>query len=263
MNEREESSLDSDEKGIVLLWDKVTAVLLKISWIELVNSIWKKHIGYDRCIYEGIIDKIKKSEKLSPDEKKEYDSMEKLYYFIDIAVAIQPYMAFIIAILLFYFAKTSDKFCLFVLEIYIILRVLEIMVKQVRIILFDTVGKNSVSIKGARRSIILLFHNVAEMIFWFGCSYMIICLLSPGYLSEMHILNHLCEGDFTFQDYIQSSSLLFIIGGGSNNLLNSVSSYPLLNNITFIEVIVGFLIILFSFGRLISLLPNIRMHEEA
>jgi hypothetical protein len=189
--------------------------------------------------------------------------MEKLYNFIDIAVVLQPYLAFIIAILLFYFATASDKLCLSVLEIYIILRVLEIMVKQVRIILFDTVGKNSVSIKGARRSIILLFHNVAEMIFWFGCSYMIICLLSPKYLSKMHILNHLCEGSFTFQDYIQSSSLLFIIGGGSNNLLNSVSSYPLLTNITFIEVIVGFLIILFSFGRLISLLPNIRMHEEA
>ena len=188
--------------------------------------------------------------------------MEKLYYFIDIAVVLQPYLAFIASNILFYFATSRDKLCLIVIEIYIILRVLEIMVKQIRVILFDTVGKKCVSIKGARRSIILLFHNVVEMIFWFGCSYMIICLLNPTYLSKMHISNHLCEGIITFWDYIQSSSLLFIIGGGSNNFLNSVNKYSLLANITFIEVVVGFLIILFSFSRLISLLPIIRTHEE-
>lgn len=142
------------------------------------------------------------------------------------------------------------------MTIYGMWRIFEIIIKQIRVILFDTIGNNAISLRDTRRSIILLFHNVFEVILWFAVSF------STVYLGERVADNvTLAQDGYSMVDFITHSMLLFTVFGDEYSSIQDLNGMWLLK-ISSLEVIVGFMVIVFSVARFMSLLPNVKVQSE-
>ena len=105
--------------------------------------------------------------------------------------------------------------------------------------------------------LLLLIHNIVEMIFWFACTFMGIILTNSAtttYLSET----------YRWQDFIKCSALQMLVFGDNYTVLREFfPTQSLLLDITFWEVIIGFIVIVIALARLFGLLPTaITMDEE-
>ena len=127
--------------------------------------------------------------------------------------------------------------------------------------MFDTIGAQAVELKSARRSIILLLHNVVEMIFWFSVSLMVVCLLEVNTLDES--FTHLSDV-FYWSDFIKCSTLQFTTFGDDYTAISGLigNQNLLLINITFWEILVGFIIIVISLTRFFSQLPPVKTMDD-
>lgn len=245
--------LRPSEGGVVGVWDVVTKILSYISLIEIFCFFYKRCIHYDRDEYQRLLKKEKKNEVIENDEKILLERMDKLYGIIELWVSVQVFVAIIVSLLVFYKLTDTHQWLLYLIVICASLRIFEIIIKQIRVILFDTIGKKAIILRSPRRSIILLIHNVVEMIFWFATSLMIVCLLEQRYLGRN--CQYLSEV-FNWGDFVKCSALQFTTFGDSyTTISNLIGHQTLLVNITFWEIIIGFIIIVISFARLFSLLP--------
>ena len=233
--------LNITENGIVGFWDLVTKVLSYVSLLVIVLEIkkrWNRHT-----------------------HKEKTDCIDSIYSFIEIWVVAHVFIAIFASAIIFYDLTPDNRILLYVFTIYGSLRVFEIIIKQIRVIMFDTIGAQAVELKSARRSIILLLHNVVEMIFWFSVSLMAVCLLEVNILDES--FKHLSEV-FYWSDFIKCSTLQFTTFGDDYTAISGLIGKQnlLLINITFWEILVGFIIIVISLARFFSLLPPVKTKDE-
>jgi hypothetical protein len=146
-------------------------------------------------------------------------------------VVAHSFLALTASLLIFYNFTGSEIILIYTILFYGFWRVFEIIIKQIRVILFDTIGVNAIKLKGARRSIILLIHNIFEMICWFdfiSCSTLQMTVFSDGYTS--------------IKDIIPKQNLLV--------------------EITIGEIIIGFIIIVVAIARFLSVLPDVQLIDE-
>ena len=243
-----------DEKGIVRLWDVCTKLLLYISPLEVIIASYKRLINYKKEDYSKILEKIKNNCTLSHEEELLHSKIEKLYSFIEVWVAFHTYLAILLSLLIFYTLSYNEKVIIYLITYYGGWRVFEIIIKQIRVIMIDTIGKKAISIKSARRSIIMLIHNIAEMIFWFACSFMSVCVLEPSFAAKGYV--HLSDL-YRWSDFIRCSTLQFTTFGDSYTVIGlMMQGNTILINITFWEIMIGFIIIVISIGRFFSMLPS-------
>ncbi len=234
----------SKEKGIVAWWDIITKVLSYISILEIIIQIYKYRIGYYREESEG---------KLKP-------YMDKLYNSIEIWVVAHSILTPVLSLLIFYYFDGKERILIYGILIYGLLRVFEIIIKQIRVILFDTIGVNAIALKGARRSIILLIHNIVEMICWFAISFMGIILLDKSVVEKS--FERLSEV-YSWFDFISCSTLqMTVFSDGYTSIKDIMTKQNFLARITIIEIIIGFIIIVASIARFFSLLPEVKQIED-
>jgi hypothetical protein len=126
------------------------------------------------------------------------------------------------------------------LAVYALLRIVEMLVYQVNVLLFDPIkGGASYRIKSATRMIILLMCNIMEYIGWFALVY--ICA------STSH--NH----DVSSFTMLLNSMMVFV-----NNMNPGELSDSLVVSVAYFESVLGFFMTLVCVARFISLLPVIQ-----
>ena len=240
---------------LVRIWDKITKVLLHFSVLQIIIWLWRKHIGYD-SYFADVNKKKENGEMLTPQEEEFDHSMSKLYGFIDLWVIGNTFFAAICLWIICNFLNKNFIIVAYMMTIYGMWRIFEIIIKQIRVILFDTIGNNAISLRDTRRSIILLFHNVFEVILWFAVSF------STVYLGERVADNvTLAQDGYSMVDFITHSMLLFTVFGDEYSSIQDLNGMWLLK-ISSLEVIVGFMVIVFSVARFMSLLPNVKVQSE-
>lgn len=229
--------LKISENGIVGFWDLVTKILSYVSLLEIVLAVRKRW------------------------SKESTEIPVSIYSLIEVWVVAHVFLAIFASAITFYDLTADNRILLYALTIYGSIRVFEIIVKQIRVIMFDTIGDNAVELKSARRSIILLLHNVVEMIFWFSVSLMVVCLLEKSPISQS--FTHLSEL-FYWSDFIKCSTLQFTTFGDDYTAISGLigNQNLLLINITFWEILVGFIIIVISLARFFSLLPPVKTMDD-
>lgn len=280
---KEKNKIDAD--GVVGNWDLITKLLLRCSLYEAVK--WIVEGIQERCfvkkrkdyispgqtriltnpyVYEVLCGMKKSDEELDalikqlkPEDIeciKEY--RKNKYLFIENWTRFCLLSSIVCSLFVFYIGKAEWKYALIAIAIVGLLRVFEIVIRQIRVILFDTIGKHAVSLKSSRRSVILLIYNIVEMIFWFSSSFMVTYLTATGNGIE----NHLSE-KFNYGQFVTCSTLQFLTyGDGYTVIGQNVVQNEILLNITFIEIIVGFIIVLVAFARLFGVLPGVAVQDE-
>lgn len=243
---------------LVWVWDKVTWILSKISLLELINMIWKWKNGYQKEKFDRIIEKKKRKENLTKEEQSLDSSMTRLYKFINRWVVVHTYIALLFSLFVFYCVNNKCLGIAYIMSIYGLLRVFEIIVKQIRVILFDTIGVNAIQIRNPRRSIILLIHNIVEMIFWFAVTFETM-FIAESKLNTATLL----EQGFQWREFLKGSTLLLATFGDSYSRINEmVQGSAGLLEVAFWEILIGFIIIVISLARFFSILPGVKMQEE-
>lgn len=248
MNDKIKTLMDrhvnSKEKGIVAWWDVITKMLSYISLLELIIQIYKYNVGY--------------YSKIDSDELEQ--KMDRLYKFIEAWVVTHSILAPLISLLIFYYFDGREKVLIYIILIYGLFRVFEIIIKQIRVILFDTIGSNAIVLKGARRSIILLIHNILEMISWFAISFMGIILLNKDLVGKS--FQKLSEV-YSWFDFILCSTLqITVFSDGYTSIKDIIQKQNYLATITIIEIIIGFIIIVVALARFFSLLPSVKQYDD-
>lgn len=274
-----------EEEGVVGNWNLITRLILNCAPYEHIKKVVeyineyhfqktrKLGIGsqHEKILTSPAIHKIlmgkqeadAESKKLIGqlgEEDKEYilRYWSRKYIFIENWTRFSLFVSIFCSIIMFYFLRPECVWLIYGITMIGLLRVFEIMIRHIRIILFDTIGKNAVILRSPRRSIILLIYNILEMIFWFATSFMAVYLLSP----DTGIMNFLSE-KFRFGQFVMNSALQFLVyGDGCTSIGANVLSNQFLVNITFGEIVIGFIVTLVTFARLFSLLPNVTSQEE-
>lgn len=134
-----------------------------------------------------------------------------------------------------------------ILSVYGMARIMEVIVYQINVLLFDPyrarIRGKKYSIKSPTRMVLLLLHNYVELIFWFSTIYI--------YLSTTAGINL----GFNWSDYIRISALCFT----SNEL--SFIDYPgitrIIVNVAYAEMVGGLVMTIISLARFIGLLPSV------
>jgi hypothetical protein len=137
---------------------------------------------------------------------------------------------------------------------YALIRIFEIVVYQLRVIIFDGIGKKAL-LKGARRSILLLIHNLVEIVFWYATVTIILISLNLG-TTKLHELGK-------WNDYIKSSTLFITTYGDNYTVVAKIAGgSKFLAELVFWEVLCGFVMVIVSFARFLSLLPTPDLIDE-
>lgn len=124
------------------------------------------------------------------------------------------------------------------LLIYGFLRVFEVFVYQVNVLLFDQYNARNYSIKSYRRTVILLFHNFVEIIFWFTTSYLI---LEDNFNQKLSLIESLYLSFVTMTTF------------GTTNISFKTNIGMM---VIWFQSIIGLFMTLISLARFISLLPT-------
>jgi hypothetical protein len=134
--------------------------------------------------------------------------------------------------------------------VYGALRVFEIIIYQINMLFFHPFRGENYHIKSARRTLILLLHNYAEIIFWYSAIQMGLLILAGQSLQQIWV------------EYIRLNFYCIATLDGSiiSNYFGNVPRF--IANLTFIEVISGLIITIISLARFISLLPPVKQLEE-
>lgn len=280
---KEKNKIEAD--GVVGNWDLITNLILRCSLYEVVLVIVeriqeyffiKKRKSYipsgktkiltNPQIYEMLMhtkeDDVELKnliEKLNEDDKIEIlEYWKNKYLFIENWTRFCLLSSIACSLFIFYLGRAEWKYVLIAIAVVGLLRVLEIVVRQIRVILFDTIGKYAISLRSSRRSIILLIYNIIEMIFWFSCSFMVIYLNAGMNTVEKHL-----SEKFYYGHFVVCSTLQFLTYGDDYTMMGqNMLHNQMLFSITFAEIIVGFIIVLVAFARLFGLLPDVAVQEE-
>lgn len=136
---------------------------------------------------------------------------------------------------------------IYILTSYSALRVFAILVYQFNVLLFNPYrhhksGKDT-AIWSARRSLVLLLHNFAETLFWYSTIIIAVIKIGEGVkLSE------------PWSKYVISSALcLFTF---DRDPVLQLANHSLLSTLSFLEVITGIFLVIFSVGSFIGMLQQ-------
>lgn len=129
--------------------------------------------------------------------------------------------------------------------VYGALRVFEIIVCQINIVFFDRLKSEKSNepyfVKSIVRSLILIFINFLEIVFWYVCM-----IISISRINNIDI-------NYSWIRYVGESFLcLSTLSEGS-----ITESYSLLRKLAFFEIITGLVFTLVSFARFLGLLPAV------
>lgn len=133
----------------------------------------------------------------------------------------------------------------YIILIYSALRVFEIIVYQINVVFFDPITKGGDGqpyfVKSIIRSLILIFINFLEIVFWYACM-----IISISNLNDIII-------NYSWIKYIGESFLC--LATFSEGIITD--SYSILKKLSFLEIITGLVFTLISFSRFLGLLPAI------
>ncbi|QDA30503.1 hypothetical protein FH039_01190 [Thermococcus indicus] len=200
---------------IVDLWERIFRALSKISWFYLVKRFYLRG-------------------KVTHD-------------FVDKWVLANTVLS-ILGILVLYLIPS--RWVVYSFIVYGSIRIFEVIVYQVNVLLFDPyrayrAGKEY-SIKSPIRTVILLLHNLLEIIAWYAVVYMGIAILNNGALTHgpafYFMGSALCMT--TFDPSISSE----IAPGTALSIIKTVA---------FFEVETGIIMTVISLARFLGLLPDV------
>lgn len=216
------------EGFIVILWDKITYLLSCLSLHFIITKI---------CFVENEKNEKEKNKKL----------VDMGYVFTEVWVAIHTIMAILSSIYVYY-TNNMNKTFFYLIVIYGMWRSFEITICQIRILFFDTIGKKSVPLKSIRRSIILLIHNYIEVIFWFTAIVILLLRLQDIPVSSSWI------------DFVISSTLVMtVFGDDYTEIIRNSINNSYIAKIAFLETMIGFIMIVIAFARMVGMLPKVKM----
>lgn len=178
----------------------------------------------------------------------------KSYFFVDVWVLGNLFLSFL-SVILSYYIEICFKFLFWIILIYGILRVFEIIIYQFNVLFFDRIRAHKrnqdYSISSATRMVILLLHNFAEIMFWYSA--LMICILK-------------IDGNFSQEssvwDYMRANILNVATFNASEieKIVNKTNSN--IANLIFFENITGLFMTLLCLARFINLLPTVKTKDE-
>lgn len=148
-----------------------------------------------------------------------------------------------------YYLGNKIKWFLYIIIVYAILRVFEVIIYQLNVLFFDPYrtekrGKKY-EIKSPTRMVILLLHNYVEVMFWYAAIIIALIQLSGNLL------------DATWGEYVRSN-ILCIATFDSSGIQEIVGEfYSKLSGIVFLQIISGVIMTIISLARFIGLMPVI------
>lgn len=261
---------ENKEDGIVKVWNSLTEKLSHLSPIELMYTV---------C--GNMLNKDSKNNNSNKDNGEEGNNK---YRFIEKCVVMHTILAFIISIAMCYFFKSTYKIPMYIILFYGSLRIFDIIVKQIRVILFDSMKKNESDatkenkeeikndiinndkrksdaeekyeghVKSVRRSIILLMHNIIEMVFWFSVLLMGTILLNKESIENMinGTFDKLCDV-YSYGDFVSHSALLMSVYSDDYTPLQEIiKPHTWQSRISIIEIITGFIMIVIFMAQFLS-----------
>lgn len=176
----------------------------------------------------------------------------KSYRFVD-SWALSNLIMSLISPMILYYLDIKYKVVFYIIGMYSIERIFEIIVYQVNVLLFDGYRKrkedNSYEIYSVTRMVISLLQNYVEIIFWYST----IIITTIKLFSELSI----SLGDIIISGILCMITYNMDIVSKVNDSLGSVIS-----NIIFFEIICGFLMTLISLSRFIGLLPSVKERDR-
>jgi hypothetical protein len=197
---------------IVRLWESIFSALRWVSFFQLVRYFFPRLITYG---------------------------------FVDLWVIAHLILSFLATWIVKHFPSVS----IFVL-IYGFLRVLEIIVYQVNVLLFDEYRAlkrgQRYSLRSYRRMLILLFHNFLEIIFWFAASYS--ALSDEFAINDNHSVFYMIYASFS------------VMTGAGNSDVHPISNIGLF--VIWFQSIAGLFMTTISLARIISFLPKPKTFDD-
>lgn len=264
MKKREATIHKTDQDSITVnFWNEVTwffkfvnlyEVVLKVFLFFLKNKSEKKFsqrhedefytYDYREDVFNGV-------HVLSEDETKLFDYYwKRRYNFIDIWTIICMSSGIGISIFLFHYSQNMPRWILYFLFFCIQWRILEIASRHTQTALFESAsGRKSVHVRHATRIIILLFHNIVELVFLFSSLQMIAIVLNGNVLMDINRSYYL---------YIRESFLSFITLDGESELTSLGTA---VSHIISFEVLIGFWVEMIALARFCGMLPSIFLQE--
>lgn len=210
---------------IVAFWEKIFRVLSYISLFAFVSFLRKSYFN-----------KI---------EKQNVSNYKFVEYWV-----LGNLMFSICASLLVYYVPCM--WFTFILSIYGIFRIFEIVVYQINVMLFDPYRalkeKRKYVIKSPTRLVLLLMHNYVEIVFWFTTT--IIYFLG---IDDM-LVN-------SWAYYLQMN-FICITTFDTSEMLRNIKQENIFLLFAFLESVVGFLMTVISLARFIGLLPSVRSIDD-
>ncbi len=195
---------------IVQAWEKIFYVLSLISILKLIKKLLPKMDAY---------------------------------LLVEIWVVFNVLLS-IVGALLTYLTKSYSLG--FIFSLYAFYRIFEILVTHIKITLFDSIKK--IPLKSVQRSIILLIHNIVEMIFWFLTIYVTALLSYTHNLTAdffvYFLQSVLCLLTFDYQTLLQNVN---------NNIMFSLASF---------EVLSGMILFIVVLARLIGMIPAVELDDK-
>lgn len=172
------------------------------------------------------------------------NKIKKPYTFVEAWVVGNLIFALFSSIFI-YLYPIENSIILWIILIYGISRVFEIIIYQINVILFDPYRaqkKNTqYKVKSVSRMLVLLIHNYFEIIFWYSAMIIIFKIF------------HNSSIDNSWLHYIKSSFLCISTFDGEA----VVSNGAFLSKIAFFETASGIVLTIISIARCINLLPAV------
>ena len=210
---------DKKEGWLVYSWERIFYFLGKISLFTVVRKLFKN----------------------------------KTHHFVDFWILANTLFA-IVASIIVYCVDIRYTPIFYVLTIYGVMRVFEIIVYQINVLLFDAYrsekdGKKY-KVKSIRRILIAIFHNFVEIIFWYSVITITVVKLTTG-ISQ------------SWLEFVTSSILCMTTF--DRGMLEGVvdSKVVILSTIATCEVMSGLMMTLVCLARFIGILPKVEeMRDE-
>lgn len=175
------------------------------------------------------------------------------YKFVDLWI-VGNLIAAILSSIFVYNLSIENKYIIYIILIYSILRVFEVIIYQINVLLFHPYRSKKAGkqykLKSVTRMVIALLHNYVEIMFWY--STIVISII---------VLNGDNPYNLTWIEIIRSNILCIATLDG-NTVKDAVSSsYKYLSSLVFLEIISGMIMTIISLARFIGALPGVESQE--
>lgn len=163
-------------------------------------------------------------------------------------------IAAIVSTLIGYYLGNKLKWVMYIVIIYAMLRVFEVIIYQLNVLFFAPYRSekegNVYKIKSPTRTVILLLHNYIEVMFWYAA--IIIALVQIGG-SELGV---------TWGEFVRSNILC--IATFNNSMIQEIigEMYPKLSSIIFLQIMSGIIMTIISLARFMGIMPGIESIDE-